>query len=791
MLYTFVPFLLPKRFPFDLPLGTIAARCGFRASTVRAFWVLLLPLVFLAQRHFVTLELMEFRRRPYACSRGFALDSDLACIRALLDGDSWCMWSSWAALADAATCVLAVSSVVCLCALVPRQPWYLAESVGKCSLPLYLIHLAMAPLTEPANAAVLMRLRSSYSASPIQLALALLLLCIVWAVITSLVCLGVLSLFPWAIKMIIKVGELMASAPNNLRRVESVGEGGEMDRLQGKRPSGPQQRYAPDRTILIAGLLLLAVAAAPPNSLLASGNFICSVPACAKLPNAMFFVLPSNATRWTAARPGVGSLPRGVRLEGAAIQNPERVATETECGRRCRTLQHCAAYQMTAEMSTSAEGKTTIGPAGKCKLLAAGYWVFNQTVYVTKRHRMEVPRFVNAKQASAFFDESGRRLWAGFEQTVPPLTCDPYGASSPFGDKVTNPATSAHGERTAQPSGKASLSRGGRHRQPHTGAHQLAAMRKVGGGRIEAQHTGSWIGLRGGRGGRGKKVGGGPWRGGDPRPIAAALVPRRPRLLPGDKGYTYHSFFHREDPALLVKVPTPIGLGTPDCAPGSCPKCAWISTCRNLTEQEVAGWQRTIAQNAATKLRLTNKCAVVARSDPALDQLVGPRDRVSGFDHVLRVEPTCVTPGHSEGRTSYRVWEGADAHAFREQRRVDATREANATIVRYCPPTLWVSKCWKGLASSHARGAELFLSPLAVFDLSRLLGRKPSSAAIAVMIALEICNSVTLFGFGTGRVQDDPSQASLWRWLSHLEQMRSVQWQRDEHTVASGCRSSG
>ena len=36
---------------------------------------------------------------------------------------------------------------------------------------------------------------------------------------------------------------------------------------------------------------------------------------------------------------------------------------------------------------------------------------------------------------------------------------------------------------------------------------------------------------------------------------------------------------------------------------------------------------------------------------------------------------------------------------------------------------------------------------------------------MAVLVGLELCRSATLFGFGTGRQQDEPSKARLWSWL--------------------------
>ena len=84
-----------------------------------------------------------------------------------------------------------------------------------------------------------------------------------------------------------------------------------------------------------------------------------------------------------------------------------------------------------------------------------------------------------------------------------------------------------------------------------------------------------------------------------------------------------------------------------------------MGTCRNLTAEEVLGWQLQIAASAA-KVRRVASCAVVGRSSAETNALIDGRAAKRRFVHVIRIEPHCTQSSRAEGRTTLRVWQGVD-----------------------------------------------------------------------------------------------------------------------------------
>ena len=208
-----------------------------------------------------------------------------------------------------------------------------------------------------------------------------------------------------------------------------------------------------------------------------------------------------------------------------------------------------------------------------------------------------------------------------------------------------------------------------------------------------------------------------------------------------------------------------------------CKSCPYPKACRNRTAPEIFADQRAIRRQLqstriwAPSTRAATSCAVVGSSATLLARRDG--DAIDAYEFVLRVNTAPVRgfERHVGSRTDLRVW-GATA----PPRRLDAIAaivpkdparknsmrwhagliRAEDTVLRYCGPNNWLGSCWKNI--SHDEHADPRLHPAAWRLASTLIhtnrtrckevGCVPSSGAMAILVALERCTRVTLFGFG-------------------------------------------
>ena len=231
-------------------------------------------------------------------------------------------------------------------------------------------------------------------------------------------------------------------------------------------------------------------------------------------------------------------------------------------------------------------------------------------------------------------------------------------------------------------------------------------------------------------------------------------------------------FLHQEPLDALLHYPIPVGLGTPGCEPKSCKRCLDELSCRNLTADDLLEWRHRLGVTTRNRARRVATCAVVGGASDGLE--AADEKLIDRSKFVFRVATGCHE--RAGRRTTHRVVE-----SLRPNRRA----EPNVTLIRYCSPsapfTSWAGPCWSSLLASAwqprrrgDRADQLFISPLAVHDLSRVFHQMPSPLAIAVRVALEICDRTTVFRFGAS---SDPAAAAERHWLRHLELDGVLSWQ--------------
>ena len=149
------------------------------------------------------------------------------------------------------------------------------------------------------------------------------------------------------------------------------------------------------------------------------------------------------------------------------------------------------------------------------------------------------------------------------------------------------------------------------------------------------------------------------------------------------------------------------------------------------------------------------QCAVVGSSGHLLRNRHG-RD-IDASDMVFRVNaaPTHGFEPYVGSRTDLRIW-GA-RHDFG----VDwgGMDNSSTNIAFYCQPVAWIGRCWHGILSERVVRARL--SPLiwshtrdqmriaaTASGISWRSGHFPSSGAITISLALQLCSTVMVFGVG-------------------------------------------
>ena len=237
-------------------------------------------------------------------------------------------------------------------------------------------------------------------------------------------------------------------------------------------------------------------------------------------------------------------------------------------------------------------------------------------------------------------------------------------------------------------------------------------------------------------------------------------------------------FLHQEPVDALLHHPIPVGLGTPNCEPRRCTRCMHKPSCRNLTAVDLLKWRHRLSALTLSRARRAATCAVVGSAADGLE--AADEKLIDRSQLVFRV----ASERHQGAGQRTTHWIGGSVRA-------ELRAESNATLIRYCytpsAPALtsWTGRCWRALLAGARQpwrrgghGDELFISPLAAHDLSQVVHQAPSPEAMAVRVALEVCDWTTVFSFGAS---SGPAAAAERRWLQHLELEGLLSWQRTSY----------
>ena len=208
-------------------------------------------------------------------------------------------------------------------------------------------------------------------------------------------------------------------------------------------------------------------------------------------------------------------------------------------------------------------------------------------------------------------------------------------------------------------------------------------------------------------------------------------------------------FFHDENLTELSVRPWPYTLGRRTDPPERTTLAAWRA--------------RIVRDLAAEFLRHTRwpSCAVVGSSGLLAHH--GHGALIDRANAVFRVNaaPTRGLEKHVGSKTTYRVWGG------RQTPLEHGWRGDNRSILFYCQPTPWIGRCWTHIAPNPEalppyprvspflwRGARSSIQR--ANPPARSTRETPTGGAIALYMALQLCQRVTIYGFG------DDSNASRW-----------------------------
>lgn len=118
-------------------------------------------------------------------------------------------------------------------------------------------------------------------------------------------------------------------------------------------------------------------------------------------------------------------------------------------------------------------------------------------------------------------------------------------------------------------------------------------------------------------------------------------------------------------------------------------------------------------------------------------------------------------------RTSLRIWGAAE----RWRNWIGEREAGQQTLLRYCQPSQWMSTCWASIMNdplpprlSPSLWRELRTSQRATTGAVSV-GTYPSTGAVAIWVAMQLCTSVRVFGFGTGSLDCvDPNEPTCARY---------------------------
>ena len=160
--------------------------------------------------------------------------------------------------------------------------------------------------------------------------------------------------------------------------------------------------------------------------------------------------------------------------------------------------------------------------------------------------------------------------------------------------------------------------------------------------------------------------------------------------------------------------------------------------------------------------RLLGSCAVVGSSAALLTRRLGAE--IDAHDVVIRANQALVRglEAHVGKRTDLRVW--GFVPLPREKRYSHAEWAAEDNYIIYCPPIKWAGYCWNQIAVD----ADPRFHPSAWRRAQQLIhtnrtrcahvGCYPSTGAMAVLHAVDRCQRVTVYGFGTNEAGVAPCE---------------------------------
>ena len=205
------------------------------------------------------------------------------------------------------------------------------------------------------------------------------------------------------------------------------------------------------------------------------------------------------------------------------------------------------------------------------------------------------------------------------------------------------------------------------------------------------------------------------------------------------------------------------------------------TTPRFTNATAVREWQRLTRarlRGVWASERPLGSCAVVGSSAALLTRRLGAE--IDAHDVVIRANQALVRglEAHVGKRTDLRVW--GFVPLPREKRYSHAEWAAEDNYIIYCPPIKWAGYCWNQIAVD----ADPRFHPSAWRRAQRLIhtnrtrcahvGCYPSTGAMAVLHAVDRCQRVTVYGFGTNEAGVAPCERPSAECLASKRRGRSA-----------------
>ena len=214
---------------------------------------------------------------------------------------------------------------------------------------------------------------------------------------------------------------------------------------------------------------------------------------------------------------------------------------------------------------------------------------------------------------------------------------------------------------------------------------------------------------------------------------------------------------------------------------------------------QLEGWQRAIASHldhwpkrgrqhhsalaqAATEgAKAHASCAVVGSAAALLTRNLGAE--INAHETIIRTNqaPTRSYEQYVGNRTDFRVW---GFIPLPRERHMKGPWNSEDNFLIYCPPVTWVSHCWRSIANDQ----DPRFHPSAWRRAQRLIHRNrtrckhlgcyPSTGIMAVLYAVDACESVSVYGFGTNEASAQDQCACS---ISVSNPSRSVHGRHDGH----------